>query len=161
MTDQEFRSKLQSAEENPNDVSAAVAGLSNAALRYKPAPNKWCILEILGHLADVEIVYGHRLRQMIAQKDSVISPMEQDAWARHLGYVETAPAEFLEIYQLNRRANMRLLRRLRPEDLGKTAFHPELNRNFTLAELIERLVAHGPNHLGQIERLKLQAKASA
>ncbi len=87
MTNEEFRNHLQSAEDNPNDVSAAVAGLSDAALRYKPAPNKWCILEILGHLADVEIVYGHRLRQMIAQKDSVISPMEQDDWARHLGEI--------------------------------------------------------------------------
>jgi len=161
MTNEEFRNHLQSAEDNPNDVSAAVAGLSDAALRYKPAPNKWCILEILGHLADVEIVYGHRLRQMIAQKDSVISPMEQDDWARHLGYMEASPAELLEIYKLNRRANMRLLRRLRPEELKKADFHPEFNRNFTLAELIERLAAHGPNHLGQIERLKLQAKASA
>jgi len=38
------------------------------------------VLEILGHLADVEIVYGYRLRQMLADTKPVIAPINQDAW---------------------------------------------------------------------------------
>ena len=47
----------------------------------KPAPEKWCALEILGHLADVEIIYGYRLRQMLADTKQVIAPIDQDAWS--------------------------------------------------------------------------------
>ncbi len=70
-----------------------MSGLPEKVLRYKPAPDKWCILEILGHLADIEIVYAYRLRQMLADKKPVIAPMDQDDWARNLGYMETPPAE--------------------------------------------------------------------
>jgi len=52
------------------------------------------------------------------------------------------------------------LRRLEATDLAKGAFHPEKRRKVTLEELIEMMVIHDPNHAGQIERLKQQAKAA-
>jgi hypothetical protein len=98
------------------------------------------------------------MRQIIADKNPVIAPMDQDDWARNLGYLETPPAELVAQYGLMRRSNVRLLRRLEIADLQKGAFHPELNRKMTLEEWLERLVAHGPNHRGQIEKLKQMAK---
>jgi len=50
-----------------------------------------------------------------------------------------------------------LLRRLKPADLDKGAFHPELNRKVTVAELLEKLSAHGAGHLQQVEKLKKAA----
>ena len=38
-------------------IAAAVLGLPEKTLRYKPLPDKWCIGEILGHMADLEILY--------------------------------------------------------------------------------------------------------
>ena len=78
-------------------------------------------------------------------------------WARNLGCLETPPAELIALYGLNRHANLRLLRRLKPEDLGKSAYHPETKQDFTVAQLIERMGTHGANHLEQIERLKREA----
>ena len=62
MTEAELKKHLDAAEKSPKEIAAAVSGLSNKALQYKPSPEKWCVLEILGHLADVEIIYGYRLR---------------------------------------------------------------------------------------------------
>jgi len=42
-------------------------------------------------------------------------------------------------------------------DLKRGAFHPELQREFTLEELLGRLGKHGSSHLEQIEKLKKQA----
>src|SRR5216683_2281921 len=154
MTEAELKKHLDAAEISPRQIAAAVSGLSDKTLRYKPAPNRWSILEILGHLADIEIVYGYRMRQILADKKPVIAPIDQDDWARNLGYMETPPAELVALYGLNRHANVQLLRRLKPGDLEKSAFHPELNRNVTVAEMIERMSGHGPNHQEQIERLK-------
>jgi hypothetical protein len=62
------------------------------------------------------------------------------------------------LYGINRHANLQLLRRLKPGDLEKSAFHPELKRQFALAEMVERMGGHGANHLEQIEKLKKEAK---
>jgi DinB superfamily len=154
MNDSELKKHLEAAEKSPKQIAAAVSGLSDKTLRYKPAPNKWSILEILAHLADVELVYGYRIRQMLADKKPVIAPIDQDDWARNLGYGEAVPAELVALYGLNRHHNLRLLRRLKPADLEKSAFHPEYNKNVTVAEMVERMGSHGASHLEQIERLK-------
>ncbi|MGH9503373.1 MAG: DinB family protein [Terriglobales bacterium] len=158
MTENELKRHLEAAEKSPKQIAAAVSGLPDKVLRYKPAPGKWCILEILGHLADIEIVYAYRLRQMLADRNPVIAPMDQDDWARNLAYMETPPAELVALYGLNRHANLRLLQRLVPADLARSAYHPEIKKAITVAELIERMGEHGVSHLEQIERLKKEAK---
>jgi len=157
MNEAELKQHLEVAEKSPKQIAAAVSGLPDKTLRYKPAPDKWCILEILGHLADIEVVYAYRIRQMLADKKPVIAPMDGDDWARNLGYTETPPAELVALYGLNRHANLRLLRRLKLADLGKSAFHPELQREVTVAEMIEKMSEHGAGHLRQIERLKKES----
>src|SRR5215472_8259921 len=111
MTEADLKKHIAAAENSPREIAAAVSGLSPAVLRYKPAPDKWSILEILSHLADVEIVYGYRLRQMLADEKPVIAPMDQDAWAKHLGYLENPAPELVALYGLNRHHNLRLLKR--------------------------------------------------
>ncbi len=157
MTEAELKQHLDVAEKSPKQIAAAVSGLPDKVLRYKPAPDKWCILEILGHLADIEIVYAYRLRQILADKKPVLAPMDQDDWARNLGYMEMSPAELVASYGLNRHANVQLLRRLQLADLAKSAYHPELKHDVTVAEYVEKLATHGANHLAQIERLKKSA----
>ncbi len=157
MTEAELKKHLEAAEKSPKEIAAAVSGLPDKTLRYKPAPGKWSILEILGHLADVEIIYAYRLRQALADEKPVIAPIDQDAWARNLGYMESSPAELVAFYGLSRHHTLQLLRRLKPEDLEKGAFHPEHKRNVTVAEMIQMMSGHGTNHLGQIEKLKKEA----
>ncbi len=123
MTEAEFKKHLDAAEKSPKEIAAAVSGLPEKVLHYKPSPEKWCVLEVLGHLADAEIIYGYRLRQMLA-----------DA-----------------------KPDLRLLRSLKASDLSKGAFHPELQREMTVADLVERMGGHGAGHLQQIEKLKAAA----
>lgn len=158
MTDRELKKNLEAAEKSPKQIAAAVSGLPEKTLRFKPAPDKWCILEILAHLADMDILYAYRLRQMLADEKPVIAPIDQDAWAKHLGYMESSAPELIALYGLNRHANLQLLRRLKPGDLERSAYHPELKRQVTVAEIVGMMGAHGANHLEQIERLKKAGK---
>jgi uncharacterized damage-inducible protein DinB len=157
MTEAEFKKNIDAAEKSPKQIAAAVSGLPENILRHKPAPNEWCILEILAHLADMELLYAYRMRQMLADKKPVLAPIDQDEWARNLGYMEESPAELIALYGLNRHHNLQLLRRIKPSDLEKSAYHPELKKNVTVAEYLEKMGTHGANHLQQIERLKQQA----
>ena len=157
MTEAQLKKHLDAAEKSPKEIAAAVSGLAEKVLRYKPSPEKWCVLEVLGHLADAEIIYGYRLRQMLADAKPVIAPLDQDAWTRNLNYLDSPPSELLAFYGLGRHHNLRLLRRLKVSDLSKSAFHPELQREMTVADLVERMGGHGAGHLQQIEKLKESA----
>jgi hypothetical protein len=160
MTEAELKKHLDAAEKSPKEIAAAVSGLPEKVLRYKPSAEKWCVLEILGHLADVEIVYGYRLRQMLADTKPVIAPVDQNAWARNLNYLSSPPSELVAFYGLGRHHNLRLLRSLRVSDLTKSAFHPEMQREISVADLVERMGGHGAAHLQQIEKLKAAASKS-
>ena len=143
MTESEFKKHLDAAEKSPKQIAAAVSGLPDKTLRYKPATDKWCILEILAHLADIEILYAHRIRQMLADKKPVIAPIDQDDWSRNLSYMSESAPELVALYGLNRHHTLQLLRRIKLEDMDKTAFHPELQKDVNVAEYVQRLSAWG------------------
>lgn len=157
MTEAEIKKHLDDAEKGPKNLAGAVSGLSDKVLRYKPSADKWCILEIIGHLADTELIQGYRLRQMMADQKPVIAPIDQDAWAKNLGYLEASPAELVAQYGLNRHHNLRLLRRLKPQELSRSAWHPERNADVNLESIVTMFANHDANHLAQIERLKKEA----
>jgi DinB family protein len=159
VTEAEFKKHLDAAEKSPKEIAAAVSGLSEKLLRYKSSPEEWCVLEILGHLADVEIIYGYRLRQMLADTKPVIAPLDQNAWTRNLNYLNSPASELIAFYGLGRHHNLRLLRSLKASDLSKSAFHPEMQKDITVADLVERMGQHGAGHLQQIERLKAAANS--
>src|SRR5260370_42637605 len=98
MTQAELQKHLDAAEKSPKQIAAAVSGLPDKTLRYKPAPDKSCILEILAHLADMEILYAYRMRQMIADKEPVLAVIDQDDWARSLGYTEQTSEKLVAPY---------------------------------------------------------------
>ncbi len=158
MNADELKKLIAEAEQDPKRLATAVTGVPEAVLKRKPAPEKGSIHEIVGHLADVEIIFGYRIRQVLADKDPKFAPVDQDAWAEHLGYMEAAIPELIAQFGVNRYHSLRLLRRIQVEDLEKSGFHPEKNRQVTLEEIVQYWVGHGPNHFAQIERLKKEGK---
>jgi hypothetical protein len=95
---------------------------------------------------------------MLADEKPVIAPIDQEAWARNLNYMDSPPTELVAFYGLARHHNLRLLRSLKLADLSKSAFHPEMQGPMTVADLVERIAGHGAGHLRQIERLKASAR---
>jgi uncharacterized damage-inducible protein DinB len=158
MTADELKNLIAEAEQDPKRLAGAVSGVPEATLKRKPAPGKWSIHEIVGHLADTEIIFGYRIRQVLADKDPKFAPIDQDAWTEHLGYTEAAIPELIAQFGVNRFHSLRLLRRIQVGELDKSGFHPEKNRQVTLAEIVQYWVGHGPNHIAQIERLKKEGK---
>ena len=154
MTPAELKKLLADAEQDPKRLAAAVSGVPETILRNKPAPGKWCIQEIVGHLADSELVFAFSFRQLLADKEPKLALIDQDAWAMHLGYMEASIPELIAQFGLERHHNLRVLRRVQMEDLKKSGSHPELGKQVSLAEMIGYWAGHGPNHLAQIERLK-------
>ena len=137
----------------PEAAERAIAGLSADQLRRPEQPGKWSIAHVLRHLADSEVVWGWRMRLILAQDRPPITGYDQDLWADRLHYGEAEAAESLEALRVLRRDNLQLIDRATREDLERVGVHSE--RGEESAGYLMRLYAgHDLLHLNQIERIR-------
>ena len=143
---------------NPRDVIAATSNrladlmrrLGPSGLERSLAPDKWPARAIICHLADSEVAFAFRLRQVLAEPHHTIQPFDQDAWAKSYSSLP-APAA-CEAFSSLRRWNIALLETVSPADLSKRLTHPERGE-MTFQVVIETMAGHDLNHLGQIEKI--------
>jgi len=131
-------------------LQALVAELSDEQLEAPPAPGKWCIREIIAHLADCELAFGFRLRQTLALEHAVMQPFDQEAWAERYSGYDFASA--LEMFLATRNWNLKLLGTVSATDQHKPTTHPERG-TMIFWTIVETMAGHDVNHLEQIERI--------
>jgi uncharacterized damage-inducible protein DinB len=134
-------------------VGRALEELGPEAVRIPEAPGKWSVNEVLQHLADSELVFGWRIRLLLAHDRPTITGYDQDRWAERLGYAEGDPRDAIERFGVLRRANLRLLERASPADLQRVGVHAERGEE-SLAHIIRLYAGHDLLHLRQIERIR-------
>lgn len=137
----------------PAALASAIDGISTERLRKPERPGKWSINQVLHHLADSDLVWGWRLRLILAHDRPVITGYDQDLWADRLRYNEGNPQEALETFSVLRRANLRLIERASPQDLKRVGVHAERGEE-SLAHLQRLYAGHDLLHLRQIARIK-------
>ena len=119
--------------------------------KFKPSKEKWCIGEILWHLADQEANLYVRLRRAIAESGGSVSPYDQDQWAKNLSYLSADFGEALVILKLARNSNAILLKRLPAAVWKRTVNHPERGL-LTVDSLVGMNIWHLEHHLGQMTK---------
>ena len=145
--------------ETPAALRRAIDGLPPAKLRQPETAGKWSIAHVLQHLADSDLVWGWRVRLILAQDRPTITGYDQDLWAERLRYDQADAAESLATFDVLRRANLRLIDRMSPQDLKRVGVHAE--RGEESVEHLRRLYAgHDLLHLLQIERVRKAVSAS-
>jgi hypothetical protein len=134
-------------------LRAATEGIDADDLRRPEAPSKWSILEVVQHLADSELVYGYRMRVIVAEDDPAIAGYDQNAWAERLRYNDESLDEVLDELAVLRRRNLRFLDRLGDDEWERSGRHSERGRE-SIRRIARLLAAHDLAHLRQIERIK-------
>lgn len=137
----------------PGELRRRVAGAPLEELGRPESPGKWSVRHVLGHLADSELIYGWRVRMILAHDRPVITGYDQDLWAERLGYEQTDPAQALQTFTVLRESNLRLLERATPVDLQRVGVHSERGEE-TLAHLVRLYAGHDLLHLRQIDRIR-------
>lgn len=134
-------------------IERAIAGLTDAALHQPERPGKWSIAEVVQHLADSDLVFGYRVRMVLAQPGMTIQAYDQDLWARELEYPTTRVEDSQAQLGALRAANARLLRSLDQARLARFGIHAERGEE-SVAKMLKLFAAHDLVHLRQIERIK-------
>jgi hypothetical protein len=147
------RDPIDVLRETPEAARQAITGLTVEQIRKPEAPGKWSIAHVLRHLADSEVVWGWRMRLILAHDRPTITGYDQDLWAERLHYADADAADSLDALRVLRRDNLKLLERATPDDLQRVGVHSE--RGEESAGYLMRLFAgHDLLHLNQIERIK-------
>ncbi len=136
-----------------SELENLVNGLTGEELRRPEAPGKWSILEVMHHLADSELVWAYRLRLVLAEKQPEITGYDQDRWASQLKYREANPEDVLELLEILRKTNLRLISSLSDEELQRAGTHNERGEE-TVEHMIRLYAGHDLVHSNQISRIR-------
>ncbi|MGD9710829.1 MAG: DinB family protein [Thermomicrobiales bacterium] len=111
---------------------------------------EWSARQVLAHLLDAEIVYGARLRAVVANPGSTIALFDQDAQATEIPYrdvpIEAVAAAFLSL----RRVNTAVALALPASAWKRTVEHPERGTQ-TLGVIARVFGEHVADHLPELE----------
>jgi hypothetical protein len=111
------------------------------------------VRDVLQHLADTELVWGYRLRMVLAHDRPSLTGFDQDRWARQLHYERVDPKDALDQFRLLRRMNLELVAGASADDLQRVGVHAERGEQ-TLEQMIQLWAGHDLLHLRQIDRIR-------
>ena len=147
------RNPREVLEQTPQALGKAIDGLSPLELARPEGPGKWSIGQVLQHLTDCELVWGFRLRMVLAHDRPPITSFDQDLWAERLRYDQADPRTAIDELATLRRGNLRLLARAEPGDLKRVGIHAERGEE-SVEHMIRMEAGHDLIHLRQIDRIR-------
>jgi hypothetical protein len=133
-------------------IRQRLRGIPDATLRRPEAPGKWSVVEVLQHLADVEMVYGFRGRLVLSEDRPTIVGFDQDRWASLFRYREASAERALEQLAALRTANLALWRTLGPGERARIGLHTERGEE-SMDLMLRLMAAHDLVHRRQIDRV--------
>lgn len=134
-----------------------VSDLTDEQLSRPEAPGKWSVIEILRHLADSELVWGYRLRKVLAEDRPRLTGFDQDLWAERLNYAASSWRESLGAFRALREGHLGLLANASEADLDRVAVHSERGEE-SVRHMILLYAGHDLVHRNQIRRVRSAAE---
>ncbi len=125
---------------------------------FKSDPYRYCIREIVAHLADWDTIWIDRLSETITGKEPNLVPITIAKRAADQGYVSADPFASLAKYVQGRGETVALLRRLSGAEWKRVAFHPEEGRQ-SVETQAAWMLAHDDYHIKQVVKYLRERKA--
>jgi|SRR5437870_7660068 len=148
---------LERFRRGPELLAVVLTGVFGEEEDFSPAAGKWSIRQIVAHLADAELVGGHRLRAVIAEDNPTLTSYDQEAWTRNLDYTKRKPKQSLESFRRVRAENYELLKALPEDAFARTGNHTERGA-MTLLQLLETYAEHAESHARQMQAIREEYK---
>jgi hypothetical protein len=123
-------------------------GLDQAAWTTPMAPGEWRAHQVVGHLFDVDVVYGFRWRLTLTEDTPSYPGYDEKRWST---LARPAPPRLLDAFEGLRQANLALLRSLDDTDLRRSAIHAEQGSE-DLQRMIDKVAGHDLAHRNQLQR---------
>jgi hypothetical protein len=142
---------LDLLEATPDILRGLMIEISDEDARWKPAPDRFSIAEVLSHLSHSEAhCYRARLDRFLSED---LPAFEADDAQMHLEvYRDADPEEDFAHFEEQRENNVEFLRGLPAEAGSREATHAEAGR-ITLTQMLHEWAMHDLGHVRQIAEL--------
>ncbi len=138
-------------------VREICAGVPVEVLERTPVPGEWSAAQTIGHIFDVDVVYGFRWRLVLTEDNPVYPGYDEKLWT-------TLPRldfwAMFNAWEGLRASNIALLRSLSAEEWQRTGVHGEQGPE-NIDVMIRKLAGHDLGHTDQIRRSVAAALAAA
>ncbi|HMK23149.1 MAG TPA: DinB family protein [Terriglobales bacterium] len=142
---------LDLLEATPGILRGLMTGLTEENARWKPAPERFSVAEVLAHLSHSEgHCYRMRLQRFMAETRPEFEP--DDAQMYLDLYRGADPQQAFAQFEDRRQSNLEFLRHL-PDGAGdRVALHREFGE-ITLAQMLHEWALHDLGHIRQVAEL--------
>ena len=131
------------------EVRQLATGVGPERLGRPPVPGEWSPWQVLSHLADSDLVWGMRVRLIVAQDRPVLVPFDQDVWTVRFGDLDPDPGETIARWTALRLSNLRAYESLSPAEWERIGLHPDRGEQ-SVREIVQLLAGHDCIHLDQL-----------
>ena len=133
-----------------------LTGLQDEMYLWKPAPEKWCLLEVVCHLYDEEREdFRARTRHVLQTPKEPMPQFDQIGWVTEREYIKQDFAEKLEAFLKEREQSIAWLSSLQVPKWDNTYDHPKLGP-MTAKMFLTNWLTHDYFHIRQIIRIKFE-----
>lgn len=144
---------IEALESTPRDLERMLRPLSAQAALWRPAPDEWCIVDIVAHLGYVEALFLERLRRVVAEERPTVPYIHPDASIHDLG---RSLAEQLAVFCECRNAMVAFLQGLEQAQWARHLVRESDGFVSSLRDQVQNLVDHDSAHLAQMVELRRQ-----
>ncbi|WP_258099669.1 DinB family protein [Marinoscillum pacificum] len=137
-----------------SDLESLFSGLSEEILSYAYGEGKWTVVEVLGHMVDVERIMSYRMLRFCRGDKTALPGFEENDYVISGKYSPKLTESLLLEFNYLRKANLELIGRMEEHHLTLSG---ESNGSSTsVRALIYILAGHLQHHMGiLVERYKL------
>ncbi len=134
-------------------IDALTSGIAEDVAREAPAPGKWSINDVLGHLADEERNdFRTRIDYMLHRQGQSWPAIDPQRTVREANFNRQSLLDLRADFMRERGKSLEWLEGLRDADWSAAYTHPKMG-DFTAASMLCAWAAHDLLHLRQIERI--------
>lgn len=140
----------------PGWLDTCIENLDEAHLQTPYRPGGWTVQQVLHHIADSHMNMYIRLKFALTEDNPTIMPYDENKWAL-LYDVEATPVNIsiTLLHALHRRITA-VLRNLKDEEWGRTYYHPDNKKTYTLWEMAALYAWHSRHHMEHVRQLRMR-----
>ena len=121
---------------------------------WRPAPEKWCLLEIVCHLHDEEREdFRARVRHVLRRPDKPMPPIDPVGWVKDRHYMEQDYDQMVQLFLSERKTSLLWLSNLQAPAWENAYQHPTRG-SMSAGFFLSNWLAHDYLHFRQINRLR-------
>lgn len=156
-TGEEIQENIRRIESVPAKIESVFRTLSAKQLETPYRDGGWTARQVLHHISDSHLNAYIRIKWTLTEETPVIKAYDEKRWAETPDIAED-PAISVALLKALHHKFVALLRRIRPEDMGRQFLHPETKKHVSIERMIATYAWHGEHHLGHLNIIASKPK---